>query len=576
MAQPNISLAAGVQRTENHKKPKEAGDHHKKNAKEATQNANCTLIVPPDPLSAKGLATPYQLTATNPFMGPCNEMNPNQAAFVQGAVFDPATNTISIYNPLVTDRGHQPAAQPVTPKLPANAVVALWFGFNGTTLTLRANDEQTLTNAGCVNGLGDSQFGQFVYCNAPNFFKAANAAISAGKLKIPQLGTAKDGKACPTVRDFSVVDQDQSDNVTTTYLIDEQGRTAQDTAANVNNLNGATPQVNGSDNRLLDVALDGALGCTPWQAPDLANPSSNLPALPLNELQAAAMQQQPIATVPSGDPMVRVNNMSNLAKQNLYRAGVDQSSVSSANQAQQDMKNYCQSIVKIQPDRIFLDRQFTISDPSPDPAAADNLFTFLAQRFNNSIGADGLDCTGKFGIQSPIHLKMNGAVAVDATPGIGNTNNGNNNQNGNQNHQHNPQNANDNQQNGNQQNGNRNQDNGDQQNASSNQGNGNLQGINGNEHNAQDGNGQQGSNQNTPEAGKNGNTQGTGNDGNKPNFHNPRQGNPNVNSENHAGHGRFNPNQGSNFQGNAGNGFGNGQNGGFGGNGTSGRHFSRR
>src|SRR5579885_2007338 len=60
-------------------------------------NMNCTLIVPRNPLSAQGLATPYQLVATNPKKGPCREANTLQAAFVQGAVIDPATGAISIY-----------------------------------------------------------------------------------------------------------------------------------------------------------------------------------------------------------------------------------------------------------------------------------------------------------------------------------------------------------------------------------------------------------------------------------------------------------------------------------------------
>src|SRR5581483_5019583 len=68
-------------------------------------NDNCTLIVPDDPLTAQGLATPYQLVAADPAMGPCHEANPAQTAFVQGAVFDVATNRISIYNPLVIDKG---------------------------------------------------------------------------------------------------------------------------------------------------------------------------------------------------------------------------------------------------------------------------------------------------------------------------------------------------------------------------------------------------------------------------------------------------------------------------------------
>ena len=97
----------------------------------AAVNGDCTLLVPPKPLSTQGLATPYQLVATNPENGPCNESNKAQAAFVQGAVINPATGQVSIYNPLVIDQGTQPAAAPVVPQLPANGVVALWFEFPG-------------------------------------------------------------------------------------------------------------------------------------------------------------------------------------------------------------------------------------------------------------------------------------------------------------------------------------------------------------------------------------------------------------------------------------------------------------
>src|SRR5689334_20818814 len=49
-------------------------------------NPDCTLIVPPNPLTAQGLATPYQLTATDANDGPCNETNTAQSAFVEAAV----------------------------------------------------------------------------------------------------------------------------------------------------------------------------------------------------------------------------------------------------------------------------------------------------------------------------------------------------------------------------------------------------------------------------------------------------------------------------------------------------------
>src|SRR6266566_141374 len=60
------------------------------------QMVNCTLTVPANPLTAQGLAMPYVLG------GGCDEANKMQAAFVQGAVIDPAGN-ISIYNPLVVN-----------------------------------------------------------------------------------------------------------------------------------------------------------------------------------------------------------------------------------------------------------------------------------------------------------------------------------------------------------------------------------------------------------------------------------------------------------------------------------------
>src|ERR1700730_1260524 len=167
----------------------------------AAVNGNCTLIVPSSPLSAQGLATPYQLVATNPENGPCNEANKAQAAFVQGAVIDPATGQISIYNPLVIDQGTQPPAAPIVPQLPANGVVALWFGFNGNNLTLQ-DTNGSLQQGGCVNGANGSIFGQFAYCNARAFFRTANQAMGAGLLNPPPLGMAYDGKPCPSVRDF--------------------------------------------------------------------------------------------------------------------------------------------------------------------------------------------------------------------------------------------------------------------------------------------------------------------------------------------------------------------------------------
>src|SRR5256884_615890 len=392
----------------------------------AAVNGDCTLIVPSNPLSAQGLATPYQLVATDPANGACNESNKAQAAFVQGAVINPATGQISIYNPLVIDQGTKPAITPAVPQLPANGIVALWFGSNGNTLTLQ-DMNGSLRQCRCVNGVRGSIFGQFSYCNAPDFFRAANQAIHTGKLVPPALGMGQDGLTCPTTRDFSIVDQDQSDNVTTTYLITASDQIAQNNQANAAALGGQV-QKNGSDERLLTL-VDSALGCTPWMAPDLADPQQMLPALPLNELQAAAQQASPVALVPEGDPMVLINNnQPDLHKLNAYRRGVDQTRVPTL--AAASTTTYCKQLFALGPARIQLDMQFTQLLGSPDSTVANSLFTFLAQRFVATYGADGLNCADLLNVPDPIAVTTDGSgVAVSATFNAGNTNTQNQNTN---------------------------------------------------------------------------------------------------------------------------------------------------
>jgi hypothetical protein len=395
----------------------------------ATPNPNCTLVVPQNPLSAQGLATPYQFTATNKAMGPCNEANANQSAFVQAAIYDPATGAISIYDPLVVDMGTQPAAAPVVPTLPNGAIVGIWFGFNATNLTLQDNNGSL--NAGqCVNGMGNGDvFGQFAYCNAPAFFAGANAGIQAGMVKVPPLGTATDGMPCLTLRDFGLIDQDQSDNVPSAYLANGNGQTAQKNAANMAALANATTIANPSDNGLLDNFMDPALGCTPWTAPDQTNGNTPAAALPLDELQAAALQANPVALVPLNDPMTLVNAKQSNQKTNLYRLGVDQPAVP----AGQTPAQYCMDMDSIQSTRLQQDVNLLIGKTSPSAAAATNLFTFLGMRLQQSFG--NLNCQN-FGLTNPVtKLGMDGNGVVNAvmfaktvaalTPGAGNPGMGN-------------------------------------------------------------------------------------------------------------------------------------------------------
>src|SRR5487761_515327 len=264
----------------------------------ASANVSCRIIVPANPLSAQGLATPYQLegpAGMTPQQSGCTMANAaNLGAFVQATILDPATGTLSVYEPLVITQGTTPAAKPVVPALPVGAVVTVDFGFNGTNLIQVGATVNALRQGRCVNGLNGSIFGQVSFCNGTGFFQAAAQAERQGRLVIPANATSPvTGQPCPTTRSFTVIDQDQSDNVTTQYLVNGNGQTAQDTTINAANLAGATALSNGSDNALLNGFMDPALKCTPFTAPDLTNGGAAGTSQGLDELFAARNQQAP-------------------------------------------------------------------------------------------------------------------------------------------------------------------------------------------------------------------------------------------------------------------------------------------
>ena len=76
-------------------------------------NVNCDIIVPANPLTAQGLATPYLLTGPGgmtPAQSGCEMTNATAlGAFVQATILDPATGRLSVYNPLVITKGTTPA-----------------------------------------------------------------------------------------------------------------------------------------------------------------------------------------------------------------------------------------------------------------------------------------------------------------------------------------------------------------------------------------------------------------------------------------------------------------------------------
>jgi hypothetical protein len=389
-------------------------------------NTNCDIIVPAHPLTAKGLATPYQLTGhdgDSPGASGCQMINSIKlGAFVQATILDTQTGALYVYDPLVVTRGTRPAVAPVVPKLPSHAVVTIDIGFNGEILRQVGATPNALREGNCTDGEPGSPFGQVSFCNGPEFFKAAFALERSGRLVIPSAGISRKmavtggklgtGQACPTVRNFDMVDQDPSDNVTTAYLLNPAtGRTAQATSANKARMPNAEMLVNGSDNGLIDNFLDPALGCTPLKAPDLGNHGMMSTSQALDELLAARNEPTNAALIPENDGMVTdIGGNIDLAKADLYRSEIGQPLVNSRTQASSSPQMFCQNLINIQTPFLAANERLFAAWPSPVPTAGDTLYTFLASRLAGSF--DELNCAN-FGLAQPVTgMVTNGAGAA--------------------------------------------------------------------------------------------------------------------------------------------------------------------
>ena len=370
-------------------------------AVQAATTLNCTLIAPDHPLTARGLATPWQLSDG------CSEANPNQAAFVEASILGP-DGKYTIYNPLVITQGTAPAAAPVVPKIQRGSQVIIEVGFNGNNLVLEGAGAY---QGRCIDAFGNSIIAQTSACNAQAFFADANFQIATGRLRLPRLGMGNDGRTCESTHSFSLIDQDQSDNVDSEYLLNGNGQTAQDSAANKAAMGGSTVISNGSDEGLLDKFVDPALGCTPPQATDATSANGVSGAQALNELSARQHQQGAVALLPVNDPQLLVDNQYSIGKTNAYRMLVDQPLIPADANKMRMAAQYCQNMVNIGPAKLQLDQQMEVNFTTPVPATGNNLATFMGARLAASF--TNLGCQN-FGLQNPVTVTMDGGGVATA------------------------------------------------------------------------------------------------------------------------------------------------------------------
>jgi hypothetical protein len=373
-------------------------------AASTSSNTTCDIIVPANPLSAQGLATPYQLTGpsgTTPAQSGCEMSNSKLGAFVQATILDPATGALWVYEPLVITKGTRPDTPDgklKPPVIPADAVVTVDFGFNGTDLVQVGATPTALADAHCASGQAGSAFGQTSFCNGGNFFNAVRQAERKGLLKVPSPGTSNaivssggdlgTGRSCPVISNFEVAGLDPGESVTTTYLLNPlTGQTAQDNTTEEGYVAGATLLHGNSASSVLDQYVDPILGCKPFEAPDLSN--ANVPTFSeaLDEIAAGAYQPKSAALLPENDKVGTGDKTS-------------------------DPAMYCQNLVDIQTPFLAANQKLLATGQSPVTATADNLLIFLANDLSASFTSLGCQ---QFHLTNPVTLKRNSAgVAVAA------------------------------------------------------------------------------------------------------------------------------------------------------------------
>jgi hypothetical protein len=373
-------------------------------AAQALNTMDCTLTVPANPLTAQGLATPWQLGDG------CSWANGGtEGAFVEATILAP-NGQVQVYDPLVVDQGTTAAVAPTPPTIAAGSQVIISAGFNGNALAVTGAGA---TQGKCIDALGNSIINQTPQCNAAAFYQLANQEIANGTLTVPPVGTGKDGQPCETTTSFPLIDQDQSDNVDTSYLFNATtGQTAQNTAANVANLQGFTNENNGSDDGLLDAFVNPALGCTPFTAPNTTAAAGTSSSQALNALSARQNQPATPALLPVNDPQLLVGGNFSVAKTNVYRAETDQPLLPANTSTAQNAATYCQNMVNLQTPVLKLDAPME-TGASPVPALGSTLANFLAARENASF--TNLNCQN-FGLTNPVTLTLDGnGVAIGAT-----------------------------------------------------------------------------------------------------------------------------------------------------------------
>ena len=362
----------------------------------------CGLIVPENPLSYQGLNTPYILKSFTGNAADCSVLDQRTTVFVEIVIFDISASTFYIYNPLVVNRLKQIKIYDEIPQLPDQNIVGIWFGSNGVTFKL-IDSNNSLHFGDCIDGYNGSIFGNFAYCNARIFF----TTISKYRISIPNIGKTVNGFTCLTTRSFEFNEQYQISNVISSYIVLNSYKIVMKTIKNLSIFKPLFIIISKSNGYILNNYISIATGCTIFAGYDFTEQFIMKTSMILNEIYASLDVEQ--VFIPSTHPSVTIDGVPNLNKLNLYRIGLNQSTVSEIDY--NDSRLYCDGIYKKTPIFLYKHHDLLNNYITPDETLGNSLLNVMISRFLTSWNT--YNCTEVLKVEFPIkYLKDYNNVIV--------------------------------------------------------------------------------------------------------------------------------------------------------------------
>lgn len=350
----------------------------------------CSVIVPNNPLTEIGLSTPYILKSFKNSSLNCNIGN--NSIFIEAVILDLNNGNYEVYNPIIIDE-YIVDYKVIKPIIPENSIIGIWFSSNNLKFRLTGSTDSyniinSVIDGNCIDGIENSPFGNFAYCNAYYFFLKANSLVNKNIINIKPLKNN-----CLTTRSYAFIPRYEISSISSySYIILDNNTLIQNEIFNITNNYKKIININ-SNNRLLNDFINPSTNC-------IINNFKN--CLAFNEIYSSyTINENNQALIPYNHPNVLVNGKINLEKLNYYRIGFNQKTINTVDNYEN--VNFCNNIYNDALNYMYENYDYLNNFSSPDYKIATNLLNYICNRFIETWKI--LDCENLTNNKCPIIIE---------------------------------------------------------------------------------------------------------------------------------------------------------------------------